>query len=448
MNETELMKTGVKRLLKLFFPFLLIAFTNSIFLLIEKLFLARVSIQGMQVAVNVAYICNIFQGASVALAMMAQVAVGRWFGAENYGSIGPGIWQYIWFSLLSPLVTVPISLLIGYSYFYDTEIQHLALPYFYLMIGINFLYPLGTALACFFSGQGKTRLLLFVAIGSQALKIGMGYLLILGKWGFPSLGLMGGALSTLVAQGAGCLFFFFVFINKKNRSHFNTFDWRFRWELFKECIYPGFLRALNRIISFSCWALIAHLMIVRGEDYALVLSLGGTIFSFLPCLGEALSQAQITILSQSIGAKKYDALKIAARSGYLLALMICLLCVGPFLAFPMYTYENLFPTLVANKELVHQLFFGIFFSFSWFILSFIPLSFILAFRDMNFSLFMGAFSLVNGYLLMLFFLEIVQISANQFWLALSLTHASTALLYYLRAKWLTKKFHQSLLLAS
>jgi hypothetical protein len=51
-------------------------------------------------------------------------------------------------------------------------------------------------------------------------------------------------------------------------------------------------------------------------------------------------------------------------------------------------------------------------------------------------------------LLMLFFLEIVQISANQFWLALSLMHATTALFYYLRSRWLTKRLEQQLQLTT
>lgn len=448
MNCTGDVEVGMKRLSGLFFPLLLVTFTNSIFLLVEKLFLAQVSPQAMQAAVNVAYISSISQAACVLLAMMAQVIVGRRYGEQAYLEIGPSIWQYVWFSLLSSLLTVPINFLVGDAYFQDVDIRHLALPYFHLMIGMNFLHPLGAALACFFLGQGKTRLLLFTAIGSQLLKIAVSYPLIFGKWNFPALGLLGGAWSTLIAQGSFCIFLFSVFMNKKNRSYFNTSQWKFQWALFKECIYPGFLRALNRVISLSCWAVTARLTLAQGEDYALALSLGGTFFFFLPCFGDALCQAQVTIVSQSIGAGRRSELKPAARTGYFTALLISFLGVAPFLIFPEYTFKSLFPTLAVDPLFIEQLLLGVFCSFAWLMISYIPVSSILAFRDMNFSLFMGIFNWVNGYLLVLFFLKVVNISAGHFWLALSLMHGSTALLYHLRANYLTKRFEKSLTTAS
>ncbi len=444
MNETEGSEMGAKRLLKLFFPLLLVTFTNSIFLLIEKLFLAQLSSQAMEAAVAAAYVLSISQVACVLLVMMAQVAVGRRCGEKTYLEIGPSIWQYVWFSILSTLVTVPINFLVGDIYFQEGELRHLALPYLHFMAGMNFLHPLGAALACFLLGQGKARLLLFASIGSQSLKIGVSYFLIFGKWGFPPLGLLGGAWGTLIAQGSFCLFLFSVFMNKQNRLHFNTSQWRFCWKLFKECIYPGFLRALNRIVSLSCWAITARLTLAQGEGYALALSLGGTLFFFLPCFADALCQAQVTIVSQRIGANRAADLKPASKVGYFVALLISLLGVAPFLLFPEYTFKSLFPTLSVDPRFIQQLLFGIFCCFSWLTISYIPISVILAFRDMNFSLFMGLFSWINTYLLVLFSLKIAHISAGQFWLALSLTHISTALLYHLRANYLIKRFEESL----
>ena len=145
--------------------------------------------------------------------MMAQVFVGRWLGAQEWKAIGPGIWQFIWFSVLSMFITVPCQLIYGKFYFHGTGLEEVVLPYFYLLVGINFLYPLGSTLACFYLGQGKTRLVLWVTISSQVGKLLFAYLLIFG-WGgwIPSLGLLGGAVSTLVAQGGFCLALLGVFL--------------------------------------------------------------------------------------------------------------------------------------------------------------------------------------------------------------------------------------------
>jgi len=370
---------------------------------------------------------------------MAQVFVGRWFGAGQKETIGPGVWQFLWFSLFSLIITVPCSLICGYFYFQNTEIEKVALPYFHLLIGMNFLYPLGAALTCFFAGCGKTRLILFSTLAMQLLKVILGYLLIFG-WGIlPPLGILGGALSTLIAQGGFCAFLFFVFLNAKHRQHYRTHRWHFQPKLFWECIYPGFLRAVNRILNFTCWASIAHLMIVRGGDCIVILSIGGTLFLFFPFLTEALCQAHMIVVSHLLGAQHMQKIKRAFRTGYFFAFMLCALLAFPFLFFPLETFHILFIKQALDVPNIRFLFFGIFVSFVWFVISYIPISTVLAFKDMRFTFVMGLLSWIYGFLLMYFFIEKLHIVAHQFWLALSLMHAINALLYHLRSRYLLRK---------
>ena len=281
--------------------------------------LARLSTQAMEAAVNAAYACQIFQGPCVALAMMAQVFVGRWQGAKEFNSVGPGIWQFLWFSTLSMLITVPLGIWYGNFYFHNTSLQDVVMPYYYFLISINFLYPLGATLSCFFLGQGKTRLVLALTLVSQIVKLVFAYLFIFGWEGLiPEWGLMGGALSTFLAQAGYCFILLAVFLNRKHAKIFHTWDWSFKPQLFWECIHPGFLRALNRILNFTSWASIAHLMTAKGGDYLLVLSVGGTLFLFLPFLGDAICQAQTTVVSHILGARNYHLLNTSFRSGMIL----------------------------------------------------------------------------------------------------------------------------------
>ena len=75
-------------------------------------------------------------------------------------------------------------------------------------------------------------------------------------------------------------------------------------------------------------------------------------------------------------------------------------------------------------------------SFAFFTLTFLYISYILAFKDTKFSLFMGFVGWINGFLLMYVAIHVIEISADQFWLVLAIMHATTALCYYLRLKWL------------
>lgn len=436
----QLLTGSFKPLLRLFVPVMLMTFSNCIFLFLEKLFLARLSVEAMVAAVSATYACMVFQVPCVALAMMAQVFVARWLGGQEFRVIGPGIWQFIWFSFLSMVITVPGNLIYGHYYFQGVSIEAVVQPYFIFLVSINFLYPLAAVLTCFYLGQGKTLLVLYSTVGSQVLKMLLAYLLIFG-WGdwIPAFGLMGGAISTLIAQGGVCLLLFLIFISKKNVAGFDSRNWFFRPRLFWDCIQTGLLRAGNRILNVTSWASIAYLMSSKGGEYQLVLSLGGTLFLFLPFLGDALCQAQTIVVSQILGAERYDSLKKAFRSGSLLSLAAIAIMAIPFLCLPLQTYNYLFSTVVLSETVVRLVFFGIWLSFAFSTFGFVPISYILAFKDTKFSLFMGCLNWLNGYLLMFFAINYINIPSDQFWIVLSLMHGSTALMYVWRMKWLESK---------
>src|SRR3569832_2362357 len=101
---------GIKDLTLLFLPVLLISLSSAFLFFLEKLFFARLAQEVMEAAVNVSYICRIFQVSFTLLAMMAQVCVGRLYGAQEWKAIGPAIWQFIWLSIFSMVLTVPASL--------------------------------------------------------------------------------------------------------------------------------------------------------------------------------------------------------------------------------------------------------------------------------------------------------------------------------------------------
>lgn len=435
------LQTGeLKKLCLLFLPILLMTFSTAMPLFLEKIFLARISKEAMEIAVNAVYVAQIFQAPCVALAMMAQVFVGRWFGAKDYQAIGPGIWQFIWFSCLSLFITLPMGWIFSHYYFQGSSLETGGVSYCHFLIAINFLYPLGASLSCFYVGQGKAKIVLLATLGAQMIKAISAYFLIFGygSW-IPKLDLMGGAISTLIAQGSFCLFLLWDFLKPKYHVLFQSHVWHFRPKLFWECIHPGLLRASNRILSFTSWVCTAWITKAKGGDYLLSLSIGGALFLFLPFLGDALCQAQTTIVSQILGSKSYQFLNKALRSGLILVVIMSILVAIPLLVYPFATFEWLFPTITMDALSIQRNFLGIWICIAFFLFGFLPVSYVLAFKDTKFSLFMGAFSWINGFLFMYLALKKMSIEANMFWIVLSVTHIIGALFYWQRMRQLESK---------
>src|SRR5690606_24307767 len=272
----------------------------------------------------------------------------------------------IWFSLLSTLIVIPIGILYGSKYLKGMPFEGLAKPYLCFVLSINFLHPLGTALSCFFIAQAKTRLVLVSTIGSQILKVTLAYFTIpvLAAQN-PLWGLYGGAMTTFLAQGSFCAVLLWAFLRPKRAKIYNSHDWKLKPRLFWQSIHPGALRATNKILSWLCGASLSYLMISKTETHIAAFSVGAVIFSFLPFLSDAVCQTQTVIVSQLLGAKKYFDLFKALIPGTLWTCVAIALFAIPFLLFPQFIFEHLFPTISLPAQMVRMVFLGLWLSFAF-----------------------------------------------------------------------------------
>lgn len=438
--EKDNLLGSFKGLIHLFFPIALMSFSNSIYLFIEKLMLAKLSLHYMEAAISATYVTQIFLSPCIVFAMMSQVFVGHNYGAKTWSSIGPGIWQFIWFCILSICVTLPSSYAYGNYYFEDTLIKDIVLPYYYISSCINFLFPLGAVLACFYIGRGKTRLVFWATLLSQSLKFMLSYLFIFGYGPIPSLGLLGGVISTGIAQIGFCLILFSEFLNKSNSELFHTRNWQFKWKLFCECIHTGIARAFCRIFSMANWAAIAHLMSAKNEKSILILSLGGSFMLFLPFLGDALLQSQTTIISQILGSKQLRLFKRALSSGLILSAFIISAMAIPLILFPLQTLHYTFPYAHLEPDIAKNVLMGLWIDFTFYTLTCLLISYSFAFKDSSFMYIMAFAGWINGFFWMYFIIEILQIDAKYFWITLGFMHFSNAAIYYWRAKYLSQNY--------
>lgn len=444
VNTEKIVKyIGLKQYLILFLPIALMTFSTCLFPVVEKIFLARLSKENLEASLSAFYAVQIFQLASVSLVMMAQVFVGSWYGENKSKLIGPGIWQFIWFSLFSLVITFPLGYLYGKFYFKGTVIEEIVLPYYYSLLAMSFLFPLGGALTCFFLGRGKTIIIFITTLICHLLKLPIGYGLIFGwKW-IPNMGLMGGALSVFITQLGFCITLLMIFLNKENNQLYQSREWRFKRTLFWECIQPGILRALNRLLTMANWGAITYLMTKGGEHHLLVLSIGGTLALFTTFFGEALCLTQMTVVSQILGSKNYDALYSAFQPGTVLAVIAVLILSINLLLFPNWTFQILFPTIILDLSTIKIILGGIWIVSALCIFSYLPISYVLAFKDTYFSLFMGFINWIAGFLFIYIFIEIMQVSSDYFWLLFAFLHLITGILYFLRTVWLIVKLKRA-----
>lgn len=425
----------INELLRLSLPICLMTLSSSLVLFVERLFYGHLSSEVMEAAVITFFVYGVFQAPCLVIAMMAQVSVGRLEGASQREHIGSTVWQFIWFSLLSAFITTPLGMLFGVYYFEGTSIGPIAVPYLFCLLAFTFLYPLGISLSSFYIGRGKTRLCLLANVAVCCVNILIAYPFILGIEGWiPSYGLLGGALSNLVAQSGFVVALFTTFLSPKYARVYGTRRWRFQPQLFWDSIYPGLLKAAYRISTTLCFTCISHIMITKQGDYLLFWSITATITAFLPFAGEAVCQALTTVTANILGAKNYHLLDRVSTNGYLLIVGIIVLAGLPLLLFPEFTFHFIFPEIALSSASIHYLFFAIWCISCTVMLCYVPISRLLAYRDTNFFLLTGGLYWIKNYGILYLAVNIFDIDAVACLGVFSLSNAIDFGLYQWRAQ--------------
>lgn len=335
---TKYPPASLRELLYLALPLVLSFFSASFMGFCDRLFLAHYSLEALEGSVYAGYLCLLFQQPIIRLTSMSQIFVGLYRGKGNDHLIGNSLWQMIWLSLFSMLITLPMSHILTPHFFRGTSVYEPATTYFITVMSLNFLYPLGATLSSFFIGQGRMKVTFLATLAAHTLNICLDYLLIFGVKGIiPPMGIFGAAIATLISQTAFCGIQFYLFLGKGERIRFNTDKYQIHWpDLWSQLKVAG-PRAISRIIILATWVYTSRIMTLKGGDYLMVLSIGGTMILLFTFVNDGMHQALITIASNLLGSKMYSKIWKLTRSAAILLFSTTALLSIPYLIFPEYT---------------------------------------------------------------------------------------------------------------
>lgn len=331
----QVLSGDLKGLVRISIPLMFFLFCEALTGFCERNFLSYSSIDAVHASLNANYLATIFQSPCVAIGAMAQVFVGLYQGSGENKRIGPCVWQLVWFSFLSFLVTLPLSFLASLWFFKGTSIENMGTQYFTVLAFSNFLFPLCAALSSFYLGRGKTALVTSFMLGSYILNLLLSWCLIFGIKGIlPPLGAQGAALGKCISLGLLCLIFFCCFLTKKNRKIYNTQLWQFSYPALWKYMSPGIVRAFGYLSSKACWIAISYIVIKKGGKYLDALTIGGTVISFLVFIATGIYKSILTIASNLIGAEKNAETWKLCNSFIIYSLVTSALLTIPLLFFP------------------------------------------------------------------------------------------------------------------
>lgn len=160
--------------------------------------------------------------------------------------------------------------------------------YFSILLYATIVGLIRNALSSYFSGIGRTRVVMTSAMAAMITNIGCNYVLIFGKLGFPVLGIRGAAYGTIIGGIVAMLILTVSYFGGANRREFGVMQsLRYDREMMRKLLRYGLPAGIEMFLNLLAFTT----MIVLFHKYGLATAAAVTIVfnwdmvSFVPLLG-------------------------------------------------------------------------------------------------------------------------------------------------------------------
>jgi multidrug resistance protein, MATE family len=210
-----------------------------------------------------------------------------------------------------------------------------------LMLG-GFNVPLTAATGSFYSGRGKTRIIMLVHLIGNSTNVLLNWLLIFGHGPFPELGIRGAALASLVAGFVAPAILLCLYFSKTNNEQYDTRNTlRLNRRLFLRMFRFGLPSGVHMVLDVGSFSLFVLLLGRLGETAFLAsnIVLSINMIAFMPSIG--IGQAASVLVGQCMGRRDTGAAEAAAWKAWRVGAVYTLCTVSTFVLFPKF-YIHLF----------------------------------------------------------------------------------------------------------
>jgi len=315
---------GIREVLHIAVPLILSTGSHTIMRFVDRLFLSWLGPEYIAAGTPASLAAFTTLAFFLGVAAYTNTFVAQYYGANDPDRCGRATWQGVYFSLLLwpflagfALLAEPMFRFVGHA----PEVRRLETEYYaILMLGAGAV-PLGAALSAFFTGRGKTLVIMVVNFIANGLNIGLDYCLIFGRCGFPRLGIRGAAIATVISLLVMNAVLFIIFLRPVHRREFGTARAVLDTGLLRRMLRfgaPSGVQTFLDIAAFSSFVLLmGRIGVIQLAASTICLSIN--LFAFLPLTG--FSVATQTLVGQYMGRGRSRTAEKSAYSAARLALV-------------------------------------------------------------------------------------------------------------------------------
>jgi len=243
--------------------------------------------------------------------------------------------------ILMSLACIPIFLVVGgiLKYMFAwmghaDELLALEETYYVIMTGFSVLMLIRTCLSCFFSGIGRTNVVMFCDVAALIFNVPLTWALVFGHLGLPAMGIAGAAYGSVLSMVFAIVLYGAFYLARDNREKFAIAQSLvFDRGIARRYLRLGFPSGMEMFMNIAAF----NLFLLMFQSYGIVAAASATIvfnwdiLSFVPLLG--LNIAVMSMIGRFVGARDMTRTNEVTSAGYILGLGYSLVLATCFIVF-------------------------------------------------------------------------------------------------------------------
>ena len=304
----------------------------------DRLFLSKFGSELMSAAMAGGITCFMLMSFVMGLIGYNTALVAQALGAGQKHKCPQFITQALILILLAyPLIIAGRPLIFRFFQFMDIPPAQLGpqMEYFSILLPGTIFALTRHGLSAFFSGIGRTKIVMFSSIGTMIVNVAANYILIFGKFGCPEMGIKGAAFGTILGSIFGVVSLLIVYLSPKSRKEFATdHSWEFNLTAMKKLLRFGTPSGIEMFLNILAF----DLLIMTFHAAGLVTAAAATIVfnwdmvSFVPLLGVEIGVT--SLVGRYMGARDTQTAHTATLSGLKLGMAYSMIALIFFAGFP------------------------------------------------------------------------------------------------------------------
>lgn len=299
-----LQPAGGREVLIVALPMVISSLSWTVMTFVDRIFLNKLSSDAMAASFSASTIWFSLTCLPLGICTYSNTFVSQYHGDHQYSKIGPAVWQAIWIAIcITPVLSLAnlaapwIFDLAGHASVIRVEEQN----YFCALNWGAGGMLISQAAATFYSGRGKTLVVMVVDSLFAGLNVFLDWAWIFGYCGFPAEGSAGAGYATAVAMWLKAITYIVLMLQSQHRQKFDTGTFQINWRQLGRLLYfggPSGLQMVLDVIGFTAFVIMVS-RLGPTQAAATTMAFSVSTLAFMPIWGFGMAAG--ILVGQHIG---------------------------------------------------------------------------------------------------------------------------------------------------